>query len=281
MKLDLKTLVVISRPRFWLYLVGPFILGYALGAREHTQFLSAQFWLYLGYFLFPANLFLYGVNDLADTDTDQFNAKKNGYEHGLKIAQHRPLQRVTVGCVIVTCLAAFFTSNVVSASLLFLFLLLSFAYSCPPFRWKASPFIDSASNILYILPGIFAYHLMTGILPPFYIVITLGFWTAAMHLFSAVPDIEADKLAGLRTTAVVLGEQKSLMLCSVLWFLCLGGIYRVTSAPAVLLLGIYGVLPLLSLSRKWPAEKIYRIFPLLNAAVGFIVFWIVVTQRLL
>ena len=281
MKLDLKTLVVISRPRFWLYLVGPFIVGYALGAREHTQFLSSQFWVYLGFFLFPANLFLYGVNDLADTDTDQFNEKKSSYEHGLKAAQHRPLQLAIFGCVIVTGFAALFTSNVVSASLLFLFLLLSFAYSCPPFRWKASPFIDSASNILYILPGIFAYHLMTGTLPPFYIVITLGFWTAAMHLFSAVPDIEADTLAGLHTTAVMLGELKSLMLCSVLWFLCMGGLYLVTAAPAVLLLGVYGVLPLLCLKKTWSAEKLYRIFPFLNAAIGSVVFWIVVAERFL
>jgi 4-hydroxybenzoate polyprenyltransferase len=28
------------------------------------------------YFTFPANLFVYGVNDFADYDTDKFNSKK-------------------------------------------------------------------------------------------------------------------------------------------------------------------------------------------------------------
>lgn len=38
------------------------------------------FFLYLLYFLFPANLLVYGVNDIADEDTDILNAKKQGYE---------------------------------------------------------------------------------------------------------------------------------------------------------------------------------------------------------
>ena len=35
----------------------------------------------------------------------------------------------------------------------------------------------------------------------------------AMHCYSAIPDIEPDKQAGLVTTAVYLGKQNSLLYC--------------------------------------------------------------------
>jgi 4-hydroxybenzoate polyprenyltransferase len=41
----------------------------------------------------------------------------------------------------------------------------------------------------------------------------------AMHTFSAVPDIEPDRAAGIRTTATVLGERGALAYCAGCWFL--------------------------------------------------------------
>jgi len=272
---------VISRPRFWLYLAGPFIIAYAIGSSHQSQFFSLQFLLYFIYFLVPANVFLYGVNDLADTDTDQFNARKNGYEQSLKSTQKRLLILTLIGCIAITCFTALVTADLTRVLLLFLLMGLSIAYSLPPFRWKAHPFIDSASNILYVIPGIFGYHLLAGELPSAMIILVLGFWTAAMHLFSAVPDIEADSRSGLRTTAVVLGERKSILLCSTLWLLFMIGVFMLTSSPFSLLLGMYVLVPLLCLRTGWSVAKVYPIFPFLNASIGFVAFWVIIIHRFL
>lgn len=45
------------------------------------------------YFLFSANLFVYGVNDIADGDTDKHNIKKQGYEDALQENQKSRLSR--------------------------------------------------------------------------------------------------------------------------------------------------------------------------------------------
>ena len=80
----------LSRPRFWLYTLGPFTLP-----------IFAQFpgialeWpaLLIGflYFSLPANLFIYGINDIFDQETDARNAKKEGYELRLLSHDVKPL----------------------------------------------------------------------------------------------------------------------------------------------------------------------------------------------
>lgn len=77
----IKELLKISRPRFWLYLAGTYAVGYSFGITNITDFYNPQFFLYLLYFFIPANFFLYGVNDLFDSDTDKHNPKKSKKEH--------------------------------------------------------------------------------------------------------------------------------------------------------------------------------------------------------
>lgn len=281
MEMNLRTLLKISRPRFWLYLAGPFLVAYALGASQHAQFFSLHFWVYFLYFLIPANIFLYGINDLSDTDTDQFNVRKNSYEHTLQSSQQQPLKRVLVVCVAITVLVALFTADVIAALLLLLLMGLSFAYSAPPLRWKARPFIDSASNVLYAVPGIFAYYVLTGALLSVGAVLTIACWTAAMHLFSAIPDIDADARSGLRTSAVVLGERRSVIVCSMLWLSCMVGAFLLTASPLSFLLAMYVLIPLWSFVPGWSIARLYPMFPYLNAGLGGVLFWIIIVQRFL
>jgi 4-hydroxybenzoate polyprenyltransferase len=84
---DAKYLVSLSRPRFWLYLGGTYMIGFAAGADSFSLFLSPLFVLHLLFFLTFANLFLYGINDLSDTDTDRFNRKKGSKE--VRLSDHR------------------------------------------------------------------------------------------------------------------------------------------------------------------------------------------------
>ena len=72
----------VSRFRFWLYLGGTFVIGYILGLPEITltTFVTPQFILFFLFFMLPANIYLYGINDYFDTDTDEFNTKKDEKE---------------------------------------------------------------------------------------------------------------------------------------------------------------------------------------------------------
>ncbi|MEF8937724.1 MAG: lycopene elongase, partial [Halovenus sp.] len=67
----------LSRPRFWFYLAGPVIVGVVYGASSQADLftpLTVELFLY---FLIPANIFLYGINDIFDADIDQLNPKKS------------------------------------------------------------------------------------------------------------------------------------------------------------------------------------------------------------
>ena len=77
----LEWILSISRPRFWTYLAGPWAVGMVTASSSLNDFTNAFFWIGLLFFLWPANFFLYGVNDYADGDTDKFNPKKQHYEN--------------------------------------------------------------------------------------------------------------------------------------------------------------------------------------------------------
>jgi len=277
--LTLKKIFYTSRPRFWLYLAGPFLVGYVAGMSQVTQLATAQFWIYFLYFLFPANVFLYGINDLADSDTDQYNDKKKNYEHPVRVEERSQLKKVMLLCICLSMVLCFFTLNGVLSLLLLLLLFFSYAYSMSPWRWKAKPFIDSSSNILYIIPGVFGFFLTTGKFPALPILGAAGLWSAGMHLFSAIPDIDADRRAGLLTTAVFFGKEKSLIICILLWFSAWVSIMNYSHNLWCVPLLVYAIIPLLTLIKKWEVMRVYKIFPALNGCVGFGLFWFITIQR--
>jgi 4-hydroxybenzoate polyprenyltransferase and related prenyltransferases len=201
---ELSWIVRVSRPRFWLYLFGPYLLGIVAAFKYTTErysfvptsdhwlidrtflidLLTSVEWLFLresvtaalillaslliafGYFLFSANLLVYGVNDIFDIETDALNAKKDGYEVRVK-----PSQRLRLLLwIIFAQLPWIFVGLVVFAgsswqqihrpfSAFFAFLFLGIFYSSPPIRAKARPFLDSLFNILYVMPGLFSFFL--------------------------------------------------------------------------------------------------------------------------
>lgn len=266
-----KDIVKLSRPRFWLYLAGPYLVGFVF-AGDLFALLSAVFILHFLFFLFPANILLYGVNDLFDRDTDASNEKKGGKEVRLQQAH---LQRVRLA-VMVSALASlplvgvFFSLHALIVWLVFLSL--SFFYSVPPVRFKARPVVDSLSNVLYVMPGVLAYVHVTGSFPPFIVILAAWVWVAAMHLFSAIPDIAADRRANLKTTAILLGHDWSLVACTLLWSVT----FFVVLSFASWWSWLFMIYPLFSLAvllvKELPIKRAYWWFPSLNAFMGFVLF---------
>jgi len=222
---------------------------------------------------------LYGINDLSDEDTDKFNEKKKTHEHFLEKKERSLLQISVLICILITVIVISQQTIPLYIFILGCFLFLAVGYSVPPFRFKAKPFIDFSSNILYVLPGFFAYALHSQTLPSPLLILALFCWTSAMHLFSAVPDIQADQKAGLLTTAVFIGKRNSLLLCTFLWLLFAMIIGWFTHLFLIPFLLTYAALPILILLKKVELEKAYWCFPYLNAFFGFLSFWYMMVTR--
>ncbi len=270
-------LLTISRPRFYSYLFGTFLVGSAAGFVYPQQITSSPFLAFLLFFIFPANIFLYGINDIFDTQTDVKNPKKFSHEHLLQYHERLPLIATMVSIFLLTVVSFLFLTKL-QVLLLASFLFLSFAYSSPPFRFKEIPFADAYSNILYAFPGFFGYALFTGAMVPPLVFQMALFWTAGMHALSAIPDISVDKQAGITTTAVYLGEEKTRIFILLNWTL-----FAVLACIVMGAVGILGcIYPAILLYAKWQKksiESIYWYFPYINTAVGFCAFWYILLSR--
>lgn len=272
-----RLLLPISRPRFYSYLFGTYLVGVACSITHPLELVNLKTLLFLFYFTFPANLFLYGVNDLYDTETDAENPKKVSHEHLLQQQEQSMLRRAIWLCCILTLLLATQLSFL-QMGLLAGFIFLSWAYSAPPLRFKTRPFIDAYSNVLYAFPAFLGYALYSNQLPNPAVVILAVSWTAAMHALSALPDIAVDKAAKIVTTAVYLGKRNTLLFIFTNWL-----VFFLLSLYALGKFGIIaGIYPALAAYLLWsnkPAIKIYWFFPYINAVVGFVTFWYIYVGR--
>ena len=243
-------------------------MGYCLGAKNLQDFLRWEYLVYLFYFFIPANIFIYGVNDYWDTDTDDINPKKGDKEEKLTEDKKR---RLVIILLVVTFLSfVLFLSQSSEEKIIWgLFLFLSYFYSAKPLRFKAIPVLDFSSNMLYIAPGIFGYYLASGQWPNILLVIAGYLHISAMHIFSAIPDIVPDRKAGIQTTAVVLGERKALKVCLALWsglavVVCLLADFSILSFLSLALPAV----PFLLLVKDLKIKKVYWYLPIINILLG-------------
>jgi len=239
------------------------------------------------FFLFSANLLVYGVNDLFDYETDKNNPKKKSYETLLE-PSNRPqfiniLLLVTVPFIAYGGATLAFDNLYVALSGLCAFLFFGIFYSAPPIRAKTKPFLDAFFNILYIFPGFVSYGILTDSWPSWPVIVAATAWVMAMHAFSAVPDIESDKKAGINTVATVLGCRNTILFCFVLYFVCSFTIDRLDNGNssfglvASYLALIYMVLMVVASRIRTEKKlfKIYMIFPYVNIAVGATIFGLI------
>lgn len=311
--MKLSTLFQHSRPRFWHYLYGPMMIWWAYYFSSNSDVFTQTWWSmwflifafiffflsFVVYFTFPANLFVYWVNDFADYDTDKFNTKKQWYE---KVLQTRKsflfiVFAVQIGYWLLMALLYFFVfllsakishfteilSYLSDFSLIFLrifvlvllpFLLLSWLYSFEPIRFKKRIFLDGISNVLYIITPTILIWLMQwytsfqDISPLFWMWFAAAWlWCIAMHCFSAIPDIASDAKAGLKTTAIFLWKQWSLLYCIALYALAWILAAQVIGPVWYILWLIYCIMVFLWF--YYDLFKIYKRFPYINFFIGW------------
>lgn len=269
--MNVVQLLKTSRPRFWFYLLGPYLIG-VISAGQINPF-PWQLVLWGIFFTLPANLFLYGVNDIFDWETDKLNPKKTGYEL-LVTPKDRSVLAVSIILLLLPGIALCIYSNIQVIFSFLSFLLLGFFYSAPPIRAKTKPFLDALFNILYITPAFVGYFLSDGYTLNWYLIIAGCLWTIAMHAYSAVPDIKPDQEAGMHTIATFLGKNRTLLFCTICYLTSalLAGSQMGTIAYGLGL--VYLIMMRVSFQQKSTQDlfKIYQHFPLINLVSGFLLF---------
>ncbi len=272
-------LLRISRPRFWIYLLGPYLIG-ILAAFEKGMALDNRVFLFLLFFTLPANLLLYGINDVFDYETDKLNPKKQGYEELVEPALRKPLIAVIL-LLNLPFLLVVGSLSLRALMVLCLFVLVSVFYSAPPIRAKARPFLDSAFNILYLLPGVVGFVLLSNAPMRWSVLLAAACWCAAMHAYSAIPDINVDKAAHTLTIATVLGAKNCLILCGTLYLLSALFSFSVLGVLSLIGGGVYLCLMIWSAQKTTVQEQLalYRLFPWINTLVGATLFLFLLLQR--
>lgn len=269
-----RQLLKISRPRFWIYLFGPYIVGLVCGASTPAALLDWRVLLFGIYFLFPANLLVYGINDICDWETDKNNPKKESYEMLVTPREHRVLWHA----ILISNLPFLFLLSFVNLFCIFAmiaFLFFSIQYSAPPIRAKTKPILDSVFNVLYIFPGVFAYFLAGGQNFHFAAFGAAWLWAMAMHAYSAIPDISVDRNASTPTVATFLGFNGTLIFCFVCYALCALLAFSFLGMVAGVLGAVYLGLMLFSFGAKTEENlmRVYKWFPIINTFCGFVLFW--------
>jgi len=260
----LRYLLTLSRPRFWLYLAGPIAVAVPFGVNSTEGLFTPVTLPLFAYFLLPANVFLYGINDVFDADIDVENPKKEGRE-----ARWRG-DPIVSGVIVASGLlgvGAFALTPQASWPYLAGFFVLATQYSAPPLRFKTTPFADSVSNGLYILPGAAAYAAVSGVHPPVVALAGAWLWTMGMHTFSAIPDIEPDRAAGIRTTATYLGKRRTFAYCLACW-LAAAAAFAAVDPRIGLLLVAYPVVVFAVFRSDIDVARAYWWYPAFNTAVG-------------
>ncbi len=257
-------LLQLSRPRFWFYLAGPVVVGVAYAAPDVPTLFAPVALALFAYFLLPANVFLYGINDIYDRDIDTENPKKEGRE--ARYEGQRFVPAIVSGCALAGATLVAITPPA-AWPWLAVFLVLGAAYSAPPFRLKTTPLADSLSNGLYIAPGVAAYAALAGTQPPALAIAGGWLWAMGMHTFSAIPDIEPDTRAGIRTTATVLGESRTYAYCGACWLAAAGAFALVDGRLGALML-VYPALIAVVAGTQLAVDRAYWWFPAINTVVG-------------
>jgi len=272
-----------SRPRFWRYVLGSYYVGLVAWAgflqlwdMWHI-FTFQSIWFFL-YFSYPANLLIYGVNDIFDYETDKHNPKKQDYEW-LITPEKQQLLRFVIAWLNIPFLFLSILPNTWSYIRLFIFLWSSLFYSAPPIRAKARPILDTiVSALVYIAPWYVWYYLSGWSHFSWFVSLALLARNMAMHAYSAIPDIEADSMANISTVATLYGKKGTLIFCIACYMLSI-----ICSLPylwwfSIVWWLVYIVMMIVSFSGN--LFRLYTFFPWINWIIWFLLFRYIVMLKI-
>ncbi len=179
---------------------------------------------------------IYVVNQIYDVETDRQNRKLFLLSEGYISLRSAWIYTAVLLLVSYASLRLVFPHHGILRMLWLFSLALGLLYNIPPLKFKGRPGLDLFSNALgygglNVLFGMFLRDsppLGTALLQTLPYVFAVG----AVFLLTTIPDIPGDRLAGDRTTGVVLGEHRTATL-ALIWLLLAFGFALLLSDPLV------------------------------------------------
>jgi len=200
---EILFLIKVSRPGFWLTA----LWFYLLPVGRVWVFDSWTFWLGALYVTFPLGLLIYGWNDLVDLETDRLNPRKDSYLFG---ARPTPAQMHRLPWSIAIVQLPFFATFLWLEGPRVLWwiaalVLATAIYNGPRGGLKGRPPFELLNQVGYLLVFVLASWLCDVPQLPWSTFVFGALFAMHSHLFGQIMDVEPDRAAGRRTTAVILG----------------------------------------------------------------------------
>ena len=275
---NLRYLLKVSRPELWHFVYGGSYIGVLAAMREHSP------WYYLlqpgRFYLFAAwsltlvlfNLAVYGLNDIVDYPTDLINGERR---NELVAPERRSLVAWAILITQIPCtIAMYLAAGNKGLIACLLCWLVNVAYSLPPLRCKARPVADLVCDgVGYLMPGILGYWLFAS-LPSAYgfeLLASGSLFVAGCHTLASVRDIPADRKAGVRSTAAVIGSRNGIRLAIMLFAISAASWACIAKGTAILLVFV----PLAHLAvSAWVLSKVQPDDTLPRTVSAAIYLWI-------
>jgi len=233
---------------------------------QRNVFHSVGFWLGALYVSFPMGLLLYGWNDIVDYDADRLNPRKGTFLFGARgtLEQLRGLPlRIAlvqvpfvVACSVVAGpkMLVCFAGMIAAAAL----------YNWPRFGFKARPPLEILNQAGFLFVFLLSSW-MNDVPPlPWATMLFGALFAMHSHVFGEVMDLEPDRAAGRRTTAIVIGRVPAKLLMAVLMLIEAGLVMR--------FFGAKGLAGFLLVSAAWfavDATALWRSRPYSNREMRF------------
>jgi len=257
----LKTLLFylkVSRPGLWFAT----LWLYLLPTSQMDIWDKPSFWFGFFYVCFPLNFLVYGWNDMVDQETDAINPRKNTFWFGA-LGTAEQLKELWKPMAAVQIL--FFTPLIYFAGLkmipLFLaFLLINGLYNLPKHGLRSRPPLELLCQIGYLLVAPLSIFVNDTAMLPATTFFYLLLFAVQSHLIGEVMDIDPDKKSGRRTTATILGTQKTKLLIILIVTVEVGLLFYVYQEY------IFG--SMLAFGLLWLLIDLFLIFKTNNYTVG-------------
>ncbi|MCK5474516.1 MAG: hypothetical protein KAI53_03860, partial [Candidatus Aenigmarchaeota archaeon] len=140
---NIYLLLKLSRPAFWSIPLLVFLLGLTYADAKLTYLAVVQLLL----LSLPFSVFLYGINDIYDYESDKLNPRKKGVQ-GIKLKQkyHSFIKKFSFFVILLLLFSSIITLNFSNIIGMIILLFFSYHYSAHPLRFKVKPPMDSFSN---------------------------------------------------------------------------------------------------------------------------------------
>lgn len=201
---DLK----ISRPGLWFPTVWIYLVPFSLTSNFWENYL---FWIGLFFVTFPLNYLVYGLNDYNDVHADKLNVRKGNYLFGAKASTQQLAKVPLKTAVFLTPFFIIFTyfAGLKMFGLLLFMVAINIVYNFKPFRIKERPPFEIGIQIGYVFTAYFSILLNDLPVLPWQTFLYLTLFAFQAHIAGEIMDIDPDKAAGKKTTAVIIGRKNT------------------------------------------------------------------------